>query len=207
MLLDFKKLIKQYTMNVTGVIHIGAHYGEEYEIYTKYNSIKEMYFFEPDPDSFRILQEKIKDDPKTKAFNIALGSEKCLMDFYKSSNQGESSSLLEPLGHLNQYPQIRFHKSDKVAVDKLDHFVLPEELNLINIDVQGFEMEVFKGAKKTLDQIKYIIAEVNRSEVYKNCCMVTELDLFLSEYRLKRVETTWDGMTWGDAFYIKEDVL
>jgi FkbM family methyltransferase len=206
MLLDFDKLTKQYNMNVTGVIHIGAHHGKEYDIYTRYNTIKEMYFFEPDPNSFSILQEKIKDDPKTKAFNIALGSERCFMSFYKSSNQGESSSLLEPLIHLQQYPHIKFHKSDLVAVNRLDNFVLPEELNLINIDVQGFELEVFKGAKKTLNQIEYIIAEVNRDEVYKNCCMVTDLDAFLGKYGFKRVETTWDGMTWGDAFYIKGDV-
>ena len=33
--------------------------------------------------------------------------------------------------------------------------------------------------------------------------MVNELDDFLKKYNFKRVETTWDGNTWGDAFYIK----
>ena len=204
MLLDFDRLIKLYKMNITGIIHIGAHFGEEYKIYLKHDSIKEMYFFEPDPDSFKVLCSKIKSDSKARAYNIALGSKQCHMDFYKSSNQGESSSLLEPLVHLRQYPQIRFRKSEKIAVDKLDNFELPKVCNLINIDVQGFEMEVFKGATKTLNQIEYIIAEVNRDEIYKNCCMVLDLDAFLKTYSFRRVETTWDGGTWGDAFYIKD---
>lgn len=204
MLLDFDRLIKLYKMNVTGVIHIGAHFGEEYDIYSRLDSIKEMVFFEPDPDSFKILEEKIKRDPKTRAFKVALGSEKGQMGFYKSSNKGESSSLLEPLLHLRQYPRIKFQKSGKIEVDLLDHYYFTKIHNLINIDVQGYEMEVFKGGVKTLSHIDYIIAEVNRDEVYKDCCRVLDLDAFLKTHGFRRAETTWDGGTWGDAFYIKD---
>jgi hypothetical protein len=48
------------------------------------------------------------------------------------------------------------------------------------------------------------MTEVNNDEVYKNCVKVDELDKFLSDYGFERVETTWDGGTWGDAFYIKK---
>ena len=64
-------------------------------------------------------------------------------------------------------------------------------------------MEVFKGAKNTLNEIDYIICEVNRDVVYYGCPMVDELDDYLNKYNFKRVETTWDGNTWGDALYIK----
>jgi hypothetical protein len=47
------------------------------------------------------------------------------------------------------------------------------------------------------------MTEVNRDEVYKGCPMVEELDDYLKEYGFERVETTWDGVTWGDAFYVK----
>jgi hypothetical protein len=74
---------------------------------------------------------------------------------------------------------------------------------LINIDVQGYELEVFKGGKDFLNEVDYIITEVNRDEVYKGCAKIDELDSFLAPYGFNRVETTWDGGTWGDAFYIK----
>jgi hypothetical protein len=76
--------------------------------------------------------------------------------------------------------------------------------NFINIDVQGYELEVFKGSYKTLKNIDYIISEVNRAEVYENCPYVGELDSYLQNYNFTRVETNWAGDTWGDAFYIKK---
>ena len=48
------------------------------------------------------------------------------------------------------------------------------------------------------------MTEVNREEVYKNCPRVEELDHYLSQFNFERVETTWDGVTWGVAFYIKK---
>jgi hypothetical protein len=47
------------------------------------------------------------------------------------------------------------------------------------------------------------MTEVNRDEVYENCCMVDEIDNFLLPYGLRRVETDWAGNTWGDALYVK----
>jgi hypothetical protein len=75
--------------------------------------------------------------------------------------------------------------------------------NMINIDVQGYELEVFKGSTDILHNIDYIISEVNRDEVYQNCTKVDDLDIFLSKYNFIRVETSWDGNTWGDALYVK----
>jgi hypothetical protein len=33
--------------------------------------------------------------------------------------------------------------------------------------------------------------------------MVEELDQFLKQFNLYRVETDWMGGTWGDGFYIR----
>ena len=75
---------------------------------------------------------------------------------------------------------------------------------MINIDVQGYELEVFKGGSDFLNHIDYIISEVNREELYKGCAMINEVDEYLSNYNFKRVKTCWDGGTWGDALYIKK---
>ena len=72
------------------------------------------------------------------------------------------------------------------------------------MDVQGYELEVLKGGTKTLEHVDYVYCEVNRDEVYENNAYVEELDEFLSEYNMKRVETDWAGDIWGDALYIRE---
>lgn len=203
MLLDFDFLIKKYNLKIKGVIHIGAHYGEEHLHYKKHN-IENLSYFEPLKKNFKVLEEKIKD--KSLLFNIALGNDNSQIDmFVESNNNGQSSSILKPILHLNQYPYIVFNEVETVQMKKLDDVGLViGNYNLINIDVQGYELEVFKGASKILDSIDYIITEVNRDEVYENCAKVDQLDLFLKNYGFERVETSWDGHTWGDAFYLKQ---
>ena len=80
------------------------------------------------------------------------------------------------------------------------------KFNFINMDVQGGELNVLLGASKTLQHIDYIMTEVNRDELYKNCALIEDIDYFLSKYNFKRVEEVWDrdNPVWGDALYIKE---
>ena len=125
--------------------------------------------------------------------------------FTEKENKGMSSSLLEPSLHTKQYPHINFNDKEKVEVTTLDEDLKNSTLDydFINIDVQGYELNVFQGAIKTLPQINYIISEVNRDELYKNCAKVDELDEFLRDFGFSREMTSWDGQTWGDALYVK----
>jgi FkbM family methyltransferase len=207
MLLDFNSLKSKYDFKINGILHIGAHFGEEYESYVS-NGINNLIFFEPVPVTFQKLKNKL--DGKATLVNVALGNRngKITMNI-ETANQGQSSSILKPALHLSQYPHIRFEDSIEVEITTLDYYMNTLEsnevsnYNMINIDVQGYELEVFKGASEKLNDIDYIMTEVNRAEVYENCAKVEELDSFLKEYGFERVETTWDGITWGDAFYTK----
>ena len=66
-----------------------------------------------------------------------------------------------------------------------------------------YELEVLKGGTRTLEHVHYVYCEVNRDEVYENNAYVEEIDEFLSDYGMERVETDWAGDIWGDALYIK----
>lgn len=204
MLLDFKTLYNKYNLNIKGVIHIGAHYGQEYKIYEKYNIIN-IIFFEPLPHIYNILKNNIGEKDNIIFVNKALGNETKKVEMYvEQVNKGQSSSILEPYIHLQQYPHIVFNEKILVDMIKLNDYPFDiNKYNFINIDVQGYELEVFKGATKIFDNIDYIMTEVNRDEVYKNCVRINKLDDFLHNYNFERVEVTWDGKTWGDAFYIK----
>jgi FkbM family methyltransferase len=203
MLLDLNFLIKKYDLKIKGVIHIGAHYGEENETYIN-NSISNLIYFEPLRKNFEILKQNVGE--KTIIHNIALGNEEKEIKMYvESKNKGQSSSILKPSIHLKQYPHIVFDEEEIVSMNKLDNISFDREyFNMINIDVQGYELEVFKGGVNTLETVDYIMTEVNRAEVYENCPLIEELDDFLNKFNFTRVETTWDGVTWGDALYIKK---
>ena len=46
MLIPLNYLIKKYNLDISGISHIGAHVGQEVEIY-KENNIDKIYLFEP----------------------------------------------------------------------------------------------------------------------------------------------------------------
>ena len=202
MLIDLEFVIKKYGIKINGLLHIGAHYGQEFETYKKLG-VDNIVFFEPVPETF----EKLKNNVGGKAtlHQIALGNSVGEIEMnVETVNNGQSSSILDPHLHLIQYPNIVFNKKIKVPINKLDNFLnYSEKHNFIVIDVQGYELEVFKGGEEYLKQVNGIITEVNRDEVYKNCVKINELDEFLGKYSFKRVETNWVGGTWGDALYIK----
>lgn len=201
MLLDFNSLVKKYDLKIRGVIHIGAHYGEEHKLY-KENNINNIIYFEPLKNNFDTLRNNIKDD--VIFYNYALGSEEKEIEmFVETANNGQSSSILEPHLHKQQYPHIVFNNKEMVKMKRLDDFQI-EDYNFINIDVQGYELEVFKGAKKTLENVDYIISEINRAELYKNCASVNQLIEFLKPYGFDLIEESWDGYTWGDGLFIKK---
>lgn len=203
MLLSFTGLRKKYNMDVKGIIHVGAHHGEELSEYVK-NGIQDIVVFEPLSECFDVLAQKVMNlNANVEGHQVALGSAPGTATMYLSDNEKQSSSILKPKVHLTHHPHVKFDGTEEVEVDMLDNFDT-KDYNFLNMDVQGYELEVLKGAKETLKHVDYVYCEVNRDEVYEGNAYVEELDEFLSTYGMERVETSWEGQIWGDALYIRK---
>ena len=186
-------------INFKGVIHVGGHLGEEIGVYkTKTSNI---HIFEPQKQQF----DKI--DNSVKKYNVALGSSKGLMNMHVANN-GESSSLLSPDKHITKYyPQVTFEKSDFVVpVETLDSYGIID-CDFLSIDTQGYELEVLKGSTETLKHITFILTEIFTEELYKNCPMVSEIDMYLKNLNFTRIKTSGIGDGWGEALYISNKRL
>jgi FkbM family methyltransferase len=202
MLISFTNLRKKYNMNIKGIIHVGAHYGEELSEYVK-NGIQDIVVFEPLSECFDVLAQKVMNlNANIDGHQVALGSVPGTATMYLSDNEKQSSSILKPKVHLTHHPNVKFDGTEEVEVDLLDNFDT-KEYNFLNMDVQGYELEVLKGAIETLKHVDYVYCEVNRDEVYEGNAYVEEIDEFLSAYGMERVETSWEGQIWGDALYIR----
>jgi FkbM family methyltransferase len=203
MLLSFKELLIKYNLKISGILHIGAHYGEEIQDYVD-NGVKDIVLFEPLSSNFKVLESRMSEiNANIEGHQLALGNDTRIVTMHLSSNQAQSSSILKPKKHLTHHPNVYFNGTEDVEMKKLDDFNYTA-FNFINMDVQGYELEVLKGAKETLNYVDYVYCEVNRDEVYENNAFIEEIDEYLLNYGMKRVETDWAGDIWGDAFYIKE---
>ena len=204
MLITFEQMKNHYNMNITGILHVGGHWGEESSSYNALG-IKNVIFFEPLKRSYDVCKQNVE-QYGYRVINTALGTEEKTVEMYtETKNQGQSSSILKPLLHVQQYPDIVFDGKELVEMTTLDSFMetVPEEFNFINMDVQGYELMVLKGSTKTLENIDYIYCEVNRAELYEECAQIEELDEYLKTCGFVRELTNWAGGTWGDALYIR----
>lgn len=202
--LTFESVVKKYNPEITGIIHVGAHYGYEIKSYMDCN-VPKVVFFEPLKENFKVLKSVIYGYPSDRIsiHNVALGNYNGHVIMNVSDNEAQSSSVLKPLVHLKAHPEVSFIGTEEVEMAKLDDYNY--DYNFLVIDVQGFELEVLKGASETIENVDYIYCEVNQAEVYQGNAFIGEIDSFLDQYQFKRVETEWwSTEVWGNALYIKE---
>lgn len=206
MLISLDYLIKKYDLNIKGVSHFGAHIGQEVDSYLQ-NNISNIHLFEPQTQIFNQLVSNHKTKKGLTFYNFGLGSKNMNVKIYLDSAESQSSSILKPKSHLNLHPNIKFQGTEDIEIKIYDNLKI-QNINFLNIDVQGYELEALIGCKDSLTSIDYIYTEINSQEVYEDCPLVQDLDKFLADFKFLRVETRWfDNLAWGDAFYIKSKYL
>ena len=182
MLIKVADITKYFGIVPKSILHIGAHTAEEksdYEI-AGWASIG-IIWVEAQEELCKIIQIE-----------------------FKITNNGQSSSLLDFGIHEKNYPDINFIAKKTFKSVRLDSLLNEKDnFDLINIDVQGVEKEALEGLGNLITKANYIYSEVNNEQVYQNCTIVKDLDLFLKQFGFKRVVTKWvQGAGWGDALYI-----
>ena len=209
-LLKLKHLKKKYSLDIKKIAHVGAHRGQEVNEYKANFPEVEINLFEPQLNLFEYLQEEFKTDNNIYLHNYALGSKKDTSSMFMSDNDGQSSSFYKPKHHLIEHPEVKFQDGNKIFEIKVLDDLGINGIDFLNIDTQGFEMEVLKGSVDTLKKsVKYLILEVNKKELYEGCPHVKDIDNFLNNYGFIRTDTHYwmDSHSWGDAFYIKKDLI
>ena len=139
---------------LTTIFDVGANYGQYSTM--AINKLKDnirIYAFEPQKKAFQHLVGNVKHH-SFQAFNQGLGNENKNETLY---NQEEGSVF----GSLNKsshehVPQ-ELVKTETVYIETLDQFCEKQHIDhieLLKIDVEGYEMEVLKGAQKMIEEGK-----------------------------------------------------
>ena len=206
MLIKFRDLQQRYGMRPKGVLHVGAHYGQEAPEYAAIGCNR-MIFIEAIPEVYEKLKENIRPYMDAMAINACIsdtdGEE---VDFNIANNEGQSSSLLQFGVHAIEHPDVVFTETRKMITTRLDTLFkdLPLDCDLLNMDLQGAEMKALKSLGNRLNEFKWLYLEVNRAEVYIGNPLVEDIDTYVGQFGFKRVEMKGIGnFSWLDAFYVK----
>lgn len=201
MLIPLRELVCKYNIKFKGILHVGAHECEELTDYENYISRDKILWVEAMPDKVQLCKDRFQ------KINIeqAVVSDKVENVTFNVSNNGQSSSILEFGLHKQYHPSVyfidKFECETKVLKDILPKYDI--EYNFLNFDIQGAELKALKGMEEYLHKVDYLYTEVNSDKVYEGCALINELDDYLKQFGLIRMETKWTDCKWGDAFYVK----
>jgi len=184
-------------------VHVGAGLGAEASWYhTK--GFSQVLWVEGNKRLRYPLAQRLASFPNQR-YVIAICSEKTApIDLYIANNIA-SSSILPLKEHKEIFPGIHYIGKQFSKSTTLDDIVQNKSFDFINIDVQGAELLVLRGAKKLLGQVKYIYLEINITELYEGCALLPEITSFLDEYHFTLDEIAlYEGSKWGEALYVKQ---
>ena len=203
-------------ITLNGVIHVGAHRGEELPEYESLGA-KDVIWIEPNPDVFEEMKVSLTNAEsciESKGFEYAASNvDHQMVDFniyygpdagYLRGNKG-CSSLLKANGRFIELYK-KTIKVETITVDTLlvENNMSYESFDLLNMDVQGAELLVLQGCEKVLENVKYVTTEATWDNPdYVDNVMYDELKLYLETKGFVEKQIINHDENWGDVLFVK----
>ena len=206
LLLDLAELIPKHNLNIKGILHVGAHLAEEAPIYAA-AGIQNVWWIEANPDVIQKVVAAVNSPTKV-ICALVLDQPRTQVQFNVTNYDGMSSSVYNWGTHVQFSPDTVIDHVIHLTATTLDQVVEEygiDGVNLLNIDVEGANLDVLKGALKLLPEIDYIYIEVQTENVYDGAPLLPTVDNWLAMMGgYERVETGMvEGQGWGDALYVR----
>ena len=163
---------------VSVVFDVGANIGQYANRFRAAYPNAQIFCFEPVSTVFEQLDRQVAEWRQVKAYRIAFGSARESKNIYVNSDPSMHS-------FVNALPE---KCQEMVQVRTLDDFCLQNgisNIDLLKIDVEGYELEVLRGAKRMLSEcrIKALYLESTaRSNRSHSLVPVNEIDEHVARY-------------------------
>ena len=157
------------------VFDVGANEGQSAREFLRHFPQARIFSFEPTPTTFQQLARFAGAQPRLTPVNKALGETPGRVAFNENAfHQTNSILTANPRGEEYLGPAvIDCQRKIEVEMTTLDAFCRQESvagIDLLKMDVQGFELSVLKGAQEFLSarKIGCIVLEVSFISLYEN---------------------------------------
>lgn len=178
MRLMFREFLKK-DLKPDYILDVGAHSTEWIRMYMEFFPASTAYLIEPLAEMKDKLEKFCIDYPGSKYFLNGAGSkEGKLYLTTKVSLEGASFLLKENKNLIKNNFQ---REIDIITIDGLIEKNEIEIPDIVKLDVQGFELEVLKGAEKLFGKTEVFILEVSLFEYVKGTPIFSEVISFMSE--------------------------
>jgi FkbM family methyltransferase len=190
---DIQRIFGKRPLRV--IFDVGAHLGETTQTYFHKFPQAMIYSFEPSPEAFMTLRQAVAEwnrvEPVQKGMDARCGTRKFFLNKF-----GATNSFLPALAVLPT-PQIGSLMENvgvvEVTITTLDDFCAErniQTIDLLKLDVQGFELEVLHGGRGLLEdeRIPLIYTEVSFETHYAGQTTFSQLHPKLTQWGFELVD-------------------
>ena len=203
--ISYSKISKELIRKCVGkedptILEIGCNDGTHTLWFLEVFENPKVYCFEPDPRAIARFKTKVGQRSNINLFEIALSDHNGEVEFYQSGgNLNEekakampkgwdlSGSIRQPKEHLIIHPWVIFDRKITVTTLTLDTWCDKHGIGAIDfiwMDVQGAEIDVFRGGINTLTKTRFIYSEYCDRELYKGQFNLKQLMKYLKNFNV-----------------------
>ena len=203
---DIKAKLTESPVIVDG----GANVGEMTAKFLSQYRSPVIHAFEPIPELVSQLRTRFTGRSNVTIHSVAMGAEAKTVSFNVLNSMG-SSSVFNPSAIVKSYhgEKMDIHQVVEVQQVRLEDVMGANcEVDLLKLDLQGYELEALKGCGKLLERIKIITTEIEFVPLYEGQPLFGDIDVYLRAHgfrllNLYELYTHPDGqLTAGDAVYL-----
>lgn len=166
------------------IFDVGGGTGTTMEIFRRELPKSNIYCFEPIKENYEEIRLKFGvDGDRFHLYNEAVGDYEGETAIHLSENI-TSSSIHNPapdqvLG-TELSKSIKSSKTQKIKIVKLEPYIEKiTTIDLLKLDVQGYELEALRGIGNSIAKIRYIVLEVSNHHAYAGGAQYYEIDEYL----------------------------
>ena len=192
------------------VLDLGARNGWFTQCWLGWCPKAQIIAFEAEPQAAAALQQAYAQDPRVRVVAMGVGAQKSELTFYRLKGSEVSSSFLQhdPVA----WKSIRFEAGEveeqTLPVISLDEYCQHNAINnihLIKIDIQGFELEALKGAKAVLGNVDHVLVESAIKPLYKGAATFDQVHEYMVQAGFHLMN--WRAWHLGNYVLMETDML
>ncbi len=206
-LIRIKIFLNSIKLNKPVIFDVGSHKGKLTKFFLNIYKDARVYCFEPNKKALDILKN-IK-NKKIIPYNFAVGR-KNEEKFINFTDLDLTNSMIK-LNEKSYYLKIKnfiLKKNTtnkfKVKVISIDSFCKNKKIkkiDLLKIDTEGNEYDVLLGSKKIIQNVSYVMIEIQKNDMYKNYS-IKKIEDFLKKNNFILIKKfNFPLMFFEDRFY------
>jgi FkbM family methyltransferase len=188
------------------IFDIGSLNGIESFLFSQKIKNSKIYTFEPSPESYLTVEKCTDGIENIKINQLAVSNYNGKSNFFMTHDNQGASSLLKPNRNWSFGFNINQVEVDVIRLDDWCHNNNIKIIDVLWIDAQGSEMNIFLGMEKLLNNVKAIHVECSTIPYYEGGYNKNDIIKYLESFDLHLVNESPHNEVEGDLTFLKGSV-